>query len=125
MKINRLLTNICSNELEESKNFFCSLFNFTVEYDSDWFVHLVSQENALEIGILAHEHELLPNKWQGNAQGFYLTFVVDDAVSVCNKAKVLGYEIVQEPSATEYGQLRALVREPAGCLIDISSISLN
>ncbi|MCG8322820.1 MAG: hypothetical protein MI921_25185 [Cytophagales bacterium] len=42
MKINRIMTNICSDQLQESKNFYVKLFDFNVDYDSDWFIHLIS-----------------------------------------------------------------------------------
>jgi len=38
MKINHLLTNMCSDYLEQSKLFYTALFDFTVNFDSEWFV---------------------------------------------------------------------------------------
>lgn len=119
--VNRLMTTICSNDLLESKRFFTSLFNFRIDYESDWFVHLVSEGRGLELGIIDREHELIPEPWQAPAAGSYITFVVDDVDELFDKAKLLGFDIVQAPSATSYGQRRALLREPSGALIDISS----
>ncbi|MTI29852.1 hypothetical protein E1171_03420, partial [Cytophagales bacterium RKSG123] len=43
-RINRIMTNICSDNLAVSKNFYTKLFDFNVDYDSDWFVHLISKD---------------------------------------------------------------------------------
>ena len=49
----RIFTNICTNNLEMSKKFYVELLSFKVNYQSDWFVHLVSVENeALELGLI-------------------------------------------------------------------------
>lgn len=57
MEIKRLLTNICSEDLEQSRNFSVSLFDFEISFDSDWFVHLVSKGNQLELGIISEAGE--------------------------------------------------------------------
>ncbi len=48
---NRLLTNICSDALVASKNFYTKLFDFKVDFDSDWFIHLLSKDKKLDLGI--------------------------------------------------------------------------
>ena len=60
MKIDRLLTNIRSTDLEQSKLSCTSLFSFTVDYESDWFIHLNSDGRELELGILSEIHEIVP-----------------------------------------------------------------
>ena len=47
--------------------------------------------------------------------------MVSDSAEVCARANTLGYEIVQEPQLTFYGQLRALIKDPAGVIVDVSS----
>lgn len=121
MKINRLLTNLCTDNLADSKEFYTALFNFKVDYDSDWFVHLISEGRELEIGIMKSDHELIPKEFRGNPAGMYITLVVDDAVAIFEKAKELDIEVVREPELTFYGQKRVLLKDPAGVLVDVSS----
>ena len=121
MKINRLITNLCSDNLAASKDFYTRLFAFKVDYDSDWFVHLISQGRELEIGIMLADHELIPAQFRGRPMGMYLTLVVDDAIAVFERAKQLNFEIVQDPELTFYGQRRLLLKDPAGVLVDVSS----
>ena len=121
MKIDRLLTNICSTDLEKSKLFYTSLFSFTVDYQSDWFIHLISQGSELELGILSESHEIVPERVRGTKSGIYLTFVVEDVSSVFQKAQKLSYEILQAPEDTFYGQKRTLIVSPEGTVCDVSA----
>ena len=120
-KINRLLTNICSKDLSASKNFYTRLFDFNVDYDSDWFVHLISKDKNLELGLIDRTHEIVPQSYQTPPAGFYITFVVDNADELFETAKTEGFDILEEPSDTFYGQRRLLLKDPDGTLVDVSS----
>lgn len=121
MKINRLLVNVCSNNLEESKVFYTSLFDFKVDYDSEWFVHLISENRELEVGIMQASHNLVPEEFRGRPAGMYITLVVDDAMLIYKNARELGFNVVKEPELTFYGQKRLLLKDPSGVLVDVSS----
>jgi len=120
-KINRLITNICSNNLAESLEFYTKLFDFNVEYKSDWFIQLISKDKKLELGIIDRTNEIVPKDFQNNPQGFYLTFVVDNVDEIFKIAKSEKIEIISEPSNTFYGQRRLLLKDPNGTLVDVSS----
>ena len=120
-KLNRIMTNICSDKLPESRNFYTKLFDFNVGFDSDWFVQLVSEDQSLELGIIDRTHEMVPKGFQLNPQGFYITFVVDNADEVFKIAQSESFEIVSEPADTFYGQRRLLLKDPNGTLVDVSS----
>ncbi len=119
--VNRLLCNICSDQLVESKNFYTKLFDFRVDFDSDWFVHLISEDQSLELGIISRNHEIVPIGQREQAQGFYLTIVVDDVDEVFDTARLEGLEIVAPPEDTFYGQRRLLIKDPNGMTLDISA----
>ena len=124
-KINRIMTNICSDDLAKSRDFYTKLFDFNVDYDSDWFVHLISKDKKLELGIIDRTNEIVPKGFQNNPQGFYITFVVDNADEVFEVAKTEKFEIISEPTDTFYGQRRLLLKDPNGTLVDISSSIKN
>lgn len=72
--LKRILTNIGSDRLEESRDFYVALLGFTVKYDSDWYVQLASSENTeFELGIIRRDHELVPSNHQTNPSGVYIT----------------------------------------------------
>jgi len=120
-RINRLMTNICSQDLKTSRDFYVSLFDFNIDYDSDWFVHLISNDKSLELGIILQSSELIPNEFQKNPQGFYITFVVENIDDVFQRATSKEYQIISEPHDTFYGQRRMLLKDPNGVLVDVSS----
>jgi predicted enzyme related to lactoylglutathione lyase len=118
----KILTNICSNNLSESKRFYVDLLGFKVKYDSDWYVQLCASDNSeLELGIIQRDHALVPKENQQLPNGIYITFVVEDVNTTYEKAIALNLPIVQEPKNEFYGQRRFLVKDPNGCLIDICS----
>lgn len=115
------MTNICSDNLPESRDYYTKLFDFDVDYDSDWFVHLISKDKQLELGIISLTSEIVPDEIVGGPQGFYVTFVVENAEEVFNIAKKEGFDIIREPSDTFYGQRRLLLKDPNGTIVDVSS----
>lgn len=119
--INRMMTNICSDRLVESKEFYTKLFDFNIDYDSDWFVHLISKDKHLELGIISRTNDIVPKGFQNNPQGFYITFVVQNVDDMLDIAKKERFEIISEPADTFYGQRRLLLKDPDGTLVDISS----
>ena len=49
----RILTNICSGDLQKSKEFYVGLSGFNVKYDSDWYIQICLPENSeIEYGII-------------------------------------------------------------------------
>ena len=118
----RILTNICSTDLQKSKKFYVSLLNFKVKYDSDWYVQLCSPEDSeIEYGIIQKDHELVPEEYRNSPTGMYVTFVVADVDATYKTALEMGIPIIKEPRNEFYGQRRFLAKDPNGCLIDICS----
>jgi len=118
----RILTNICSEDLQKSKSFYVNLLGFKVKYDSDWYVQLCSPDNdEIEYGIIQRDHELVPKAYQTTPSGMYVTFVVADVDAVYKKAMDLDLPIIQAPRNEFYGQRRFLIKDPSGCLVDVCS----
>lgn len=115
------MTNICSDDLPKSRDFYTKLFDFNVDFDSDWFVHLISKDKQFELGIIDRTHEIVPTDFQLSPQGFYVTFVVNNADEQFKIAQSEKFDILSEPTDTFYGQRRLLLKDPSGTLVDISS----
>ncbi len=116
-----MMTNICSERLPESRDFYTQLFDFSIDYDSDWFVHLISKDKQLELGIIDLNSEVVPHDIRKQPTGTYITFVVDDVDEVFELAKTNKYAVLQNPENTFYGQRRMLLKDPNNYIIDISS----
>lgn len=118
----RILTNICSDDLVKSRDFYVELLDLSIKYDSDWYVQLCAKDNsAIEYGIIQRDHPLVPEAYRQLPTGMYVTFVVDDVDKVYAKALAMQLNILQEPKNEFYGQRRFLTCDPNGCLIDICS----
>lgn len=122
MAIARLIPNICSQKLAESRDFYVNLLGFEVAFNSDWYVQVASPNNPkLELGIIQQDHELVPPAFQKTPQGQYLTLVVDDVDAVYAKAQTMNLEVLQPPKDEFYGQRRMLIVDPNGLLLDVSA----
>jgi predicted enzyme related to lactoylglutathione lyase len=119
--LNRLIVNISSEKLAETRDFYTALFDFKAEFDSDWFVNLISSDRGFELGIIRRDHEIVPKEAQTPPGGIYLTLVVDDVDGAYERAKSKQAEIVEPPANTFYGQRRMLLKDPNGIIIDVSS----
>ncbi len=121
-KINRLLINICCGDLDQSRRFYQELFELNVNFESDWFVHLVANEVNFEIGLIDETNSIVPDGAKHGRGGSYLTFVIED-VDVCfEKMIALGSKVIQKPIDMDYGQRRMLIEDPSGYILDISSL---
>ena len=120
----RLFTNICSENLSDSKAFYTELLGLSIKYDSDWYVQLCSEQDPqLELGLIQRDHELVPAQYRNPPNGVYLTFVVSDVDAMYQRALGMDVPIIQAPRDEFYGQRRFLAKDPSGCLVDICSLS--
>jgi len=100
--------------------FYTTHFELTEVFRSAWFVHLEGP-HGIELGILRRPTELLPASADSGPPNVMLTFVVDDVDAWVDAAQAAGVAIEQPPTNRFYGQRVALVRDPAGTWIDVSS----
>lgn len=127
MTVNRAFANVLSDpdRMGETRDFYAALLGLRAVFDSDWFISLQDPELPLsELGIWRRDHELVPRAHAGAAghhQGAILTFVVDDVDAAHRLAAERGFDIVEEPRDTFYGQRSMLVRDPNGQLVDVST----
>ena len=120
--VNRVLFNVLCRNLAESVAFYRSIAAFDLIYDSDWYVVLSPPGQPLvQIGLIDQVSEFAPRHAWGEPKGSYLTLVVDDVIAATARAGELGVEVIEEPVALSYGQTRALIRDPNGVVIDLST----
>ena len=117
--LSRLFPVIYSEKLEETKQFYCQLLGFQVEFDSDWFVNLAGGANGeLEIGIQRFDHELIPEAYQAVAKGLSLALEVDDVDAVYANFRDRE-DLVAHIADEEYGQRHFMCVDPNGVLVDV------
>lgn len=118
----RSFFNVLSDDLAGTRDFYVDLFGYRVTFDSDWFVHLGAPDaEALELGILRRDHEIVPTSVRDRPTGGLLTIVVDDVDALHQKVSAHGVGVIEAPRDLFYGQRRMLTLDPNGLLIDVSS----
>lgn len=111
-----------SDDLAGTRDFYVDLFGYQVTFDSDWFVHLGDPDaEALEVGVLRRDHEIVPPFVRAQPSGGILTIVVDDVDALHQKVLARDIDVIEEPRNLFYGQRRMLITDPNGLLVDISS----
>lgn len=119
----RCFTNILSDDVAKSAQFYESLLGLKPNFNSDWFVTLVHDDaSGFELGILQKTHDVVPENIQDSPAGVILTFVVPDCEAVYQKATQIGADILEPPTNMPYGQRRLLLSDPDGTVIDVSSL---
>ncbi len=118
----RAFPSVLTADLPRSREWYRSLFGYQVVFDSDWFVHLQDPDNeALELGIMAVDHEIVPPALGAHPVGGLLTLVVDDVDAVHAAAQARQLDVVEAPRNLFYGQRRMLLADPDGQIVDVST----
>jgi len=120
--IERVLFNILVKDLTTSAAFYRQLAGFKQIYTSDWYVVLAAPgRDSVALGLIDQVSQYTPRAAGGLPAGSYLTLGVDDVYAAYEKAREMGVDLIEEPRPLDYGQTRALLRDPNGVVIDIST----
>lgn len=120
--MDRAFTNLLSQNVEVAAGFYQQLLGMKRHFESDWFIILVHPNMpGFELGILAQDHEIVPNHLRGKHSGLMLTFVMADVDNIHLKAQKLGADILQAPTDMPYGQRRLLLMDLDGVTLDVSA----
>lgn len=118
--MNSLFPDICSNAIEESKEFYMSLLGLEPVFAIDWYVQLQSPFNKnLQIAFVRPDHASVPAGFRDSARGVIVTVEMDDVDALYQRARDLGCEIVVELRDEAWGQRHFMVRDPNGLLLDL------
>lgn len=118
----RTFYSIFSTDLSRAKDWYVSLLDYDIVFESDWFVHLRDRTvDTVEVGILARDIDLVPPEHRSAPAGGMLTVVVDDVDQLHQNAVTAGLKILEPPRDLFYGQRRMLLVDPDGQLVDVSS----
>lgn len=114
MSIRRVVPNLASDNLSETRDFYRAL-GFHVVMDMGWIVTVASPSNATAQISFAAEG-IRPN---GEAP--LITVEVADVDAAHAAALARGYEVVRSLRDEEWGVRRFFVRDPDGRVINVMS----
>jgi len=121
--VTRLLPNICTNRMEETRDFYVHLLGFVVGFEHQgWYIQLSSPTDPqLQIGIVRRDYEFTPTAFQQPAQGVIISAQVHDVDAAYTATLKRGFSIAHEMRDESFGMRRFMVADPNGLLVNIFS----
>ncbi|MFE3451729.1 VOC family protein [Nonomuraea sp. NPDC059194] len=119
MKISSFYPVICTNRLQESRDFYTGLFGFEITFEADWYISL--RREAHELALLDPAHPTIPAGFRDTpVRGLILNFEVDDVDAEWERLVVQGGLRAELEIRTEdFGQRHFIVADPNGVLVDV------
>jgi len=121
MNVTRLLPNICTDRMAETREFYVDLLGFVVRFEHlGWYIQVSSATHPqLQIGIVRRDHEFTPKAFQQPAQGVILSVQVDDVDAAYAAVVKRGFRIADELRDEAFGMRHFMVADPNGLLVNI------
>lgn len=114
MSAKRIVPDITTERMEESKQFYGGLLGLHLAMDMGWVATFVSPTNSTaQITLMGPSPALTPNP--------QISIEVDDVDAVHAKAVELGLPIVHPLTTEPWGVRRFFVRDPNGVVINVMS----
>ena len=120
MKCTQYYPVIMTGDVAGTADFYKRHFRFKAAFESDWYVHLQSEEDeGVNLAILDGNHETIPAEGRGRASGLLINFEVEDVDAEFARARKAGLPILLTLRDEAFGQRHFITKDPNGVLIDI------
>jgi catechol 2,3-dioxygenase-like lactoylglutathione lyase family enzyme len=120
MKCTQFYPVILTGDVSGTVQFYRDHFRFEPAFESDWYVHLQSNEDeAVNIAILQGDHETIPERGRGRTAGLILNFEVPDVNAEYARVKAAALPVLLPLRDEPFGQRHFITRDPNGVLIDV------
>ncbi len=114
MDIRRIVPNISSDKMEESKRFYTDFLGLNIVMDMEWILTFASSSNpAAQISIVK---KIKPNVADSDIT---ITIEVNDIDTIYAKAIALDYKIAYPITNESWGVRRFFVKDPNGVIINL------
>ena len=112
---------LMTDRVAETARFYEQQSRFQRQFDSDWYVHLQSTEDAnVNLAILDGSHATIPAPARGGkVSGVLLNFEVEDAGAEYQRVVAQGLTVLLALRDEPFGQRHFIVQDPIGVLIDV------
>lgn len=120
MKVTSYYPVLLSSDVAQAADFYIRHFRFQPLYEADWYVHLQSVEDpAVNLGLVAKDHETIPEVGRGRTGALLLNFEVEDVDAQYARLRAEGVQIALGLRDEVFGQRHFIVEGPDGVLIDV------
>jgi predicted enzyme related to lactoylglutathione lyase len=122
MEIRRVVPNIASKRLDESREFYTSIFGFKVGMQMGPMVTLVSPNNpTAQVSIIGGPDKSKSKSKSEPEPSITLTIEVADVDEVHRRATAHGLRIVRRLTTEPWGVRRFVVVDPNGTILNVMS----
>ena len=106
--------------LDAAKAFYLNHFGFSLAFENEWYVHLVS-ESGVQIGFLLPNQPTQPKIFHRsyNGNGVIFSLEVENADSAYAEVKEKSLDIVLDLRSEDWGQRHFSIKDPNGVYLDI------
>lgn len=120
MRVTSYYPVIMTDDVGTTAQFYARHFGFRMLFDSDWYVHLQSADDAtINLAVLDGAHHTVPAAGRGRIAGLILNFEVEDPDAEYARLQAAGLPILLPLRDEEFGQRHFITADPNGVLIDI------
>lgn len=121
MKSTQYYPVLMTDRVAATARFYEDHFRFTRQFDSDWYIHLQSAEDAsVNLAILDRDHATIPSAGRGRqVGGLLLNFEVADVGAEYERAVSQGLTVLLALRDEDFGQRHFIVQDPNGVMIDV------
>jgi catechol 2,3-dioxygenase-like lactoylglutathione lyase family enzyme len=112
---------IGSDKIAETAAFYVKHFDFSVTFESEWYVSLRHITRIqYELALLDYTHTSLPAVGQKAVAGLLLNFEVEDVDAAYQRlVKEAGLPVLLDIRSEDWGQRHFITADPNGVLIDV------
>lgn len=111
---------LMSDDVDGSATFFRELFDFETVFETDWYVSL--RRDRWELGIVAAEHETVPDPFRNAARGILLNIEVANVDAEYQRLVSTGrFAPVLDIRSEGFGQRHFIIAGPDRVLVDVIS----
>ncbi|HUN80900.1 MAG TPA: VOC family protein [Phycisphaerae bacterium] len=119
MNIRRVVPDISTNRMEETREFYTGLLGFNVAMDMGWIITLVSPSNPTAQINVVRRDEPLPSGASGPFEG--LSIEVESVDEMHARAVERGVKITSPLTDEPWGVRRFFVLDPNGVTLNLLS----
>src|ERR1700754_871397 len=121
MSLNSFYPVVCTNRINESRDFYVRLFGFEPTFEADWYVSLRRPEPPhYELALVDHAHSSVPAAHRSPVRGLILNFEVSDVDAEYDRlVRQEGLAAEMALRTEDFGQRHFIVSAPDGVLIDV------
>jgi catechol 2,3-dioxygenase-like lactoylglutathione lyase family enzyme len=111
---------LCVRSVAASRDFYRSLLDLSVVFDSGWFAQLQCEHApSQQLGLLEAGHDTVPAGFRKAPQGVLVTIEVDAVDAVYERATQRSLEIALSLRDEDFGLRHFMTVDPDGLLVDI------